>query len=47
MTVSGMAGMNRKICDDGEVAVGGTVNAWKAINMQSKYIIQYFNLKIL
>jgi hypothetical protein len=43
---SGIAGINRKICDP-EVEVGATVNAWKANNMQSKYIIQCFYLKTL
>ncbi len=42
MTVSGNAGINRKICDP-EVEVGATVSVWKANNMQSKYIISILN----
>lgn len=42
MTVSGIAGTNRKICDP-EVEVGATVNVWKANNMQAKYMISILN----
>ncbi len=42
MKESGITGINRKICDDAEVAVGATVIVLKASNMQSKYIMQYF-----
>lgn len=39
MTASGIAGINRKNCDEGEVAVGATVIVWKASNIQYRYII--------
>ena len=39
---SGIAGINRKICDP-EVLVGATVNAWKANKIDSKYIKRHFH----